>query len=68
VCKVRPGGIDGLTPKSVRKKLKTAKFAAAVSREDIALGCEELAREPSQHIQECIEALQGQADALALHG
>ena len=56
-CKVRPNGIDGLTPKSVRKKLKTANFAAAVNREDIAIGAEELGLEPSAHIQCCIDAL-----------
>jgi len=58
-CKVRPGGIDGLTPKSVRKKLKTANFAAAVSRDDIAAGCEELGLEPAEHIQWCIDGLRG---------
>ncbi|MDP7070710.1 MAG: HD domain-containing protein [Phycisphaerales bacterium] len=56
-CKVRPGGIDGLTPKSVRKKLKTASFAAAVSRSDIAIGAEELGLEPAEHIQWCIDGL-----------
>lgn len=56
-CKVRPNGIAGLTPKSVRKKLKTANFAAAVDREDIALGAQELGLEPSDHIQWCIDAL-----------
>jgi len=56
-CKVRPGGIDGLTPKSVRKKLKTANFAAAVSREDIAVGATELELEPAEHIQWCIDGL-----------
>jgi predicted hydrolase (HD superfamily) len=68
VCKVRPGGIEGLTPKSVRKKLKTAKFAAAVSRDDIALGCQELGREPAEHIQCCINALAAQAELLRLGG
>ena len=31
-------GIDGLTPKSVKKKMKTPAFAAAVNREDAARG------------------------------
>jgi len=56
-CKVRPGGIEGLTPKSVRKKLKTANFAAAVDRGDIATGAEELGLEPAAHIQWCIDGL-----------
>jgi predicted hydrolase (HD superfamily) len=68
VCKVRPDGIVGLAPKSVRKKLKTAKFAAAVSRDDIALGCEELGRGPAEHIQFCINALAAQAELLRLCG
>jgi putative nucleotidyltransferase with HDIG domain len=66
VCKVRPGGIDGLTPKSVLKKLKTAKFAAAVSRDDIALGCQALGLEQCELIQSCIDALAGEAAALGL--
>lgn len=66
VCKVRPAGIDGLAPKSVRKKLKTANFAAAVSRADIALGCQELGIEPAEHIQFCIDALAAQGAALGL--
>lgn len=68
VCKVRPGGIDGLAPKSVRKKLKTAKFAAAVSREDIALGCDELGCEQAELIQGCIDAISEEAEALGLSG
>ncbi len=32
---VRPEGLVGMTPKSVKKKLKTPAFAAAVSRDDI---------------------------------
>lgn len=40
VALVRPGGYEGMDVKSVTKKLKTASFAAQVSREDIedALG------------------------------
>ena len=34
---VRPEGIRGLTPKSVKKKLKQPSFAAAVSREDMCV-------------------------------
>lgn len=56
-CKVRPDGIESLQPKSVRKKLKDKAFAAAVSREDITLGMEELGVEPAEHIQGCIEGI-----------
>src|SRR5213080_4480564 len=39
---VRPEGIHGLKPKSVKKKLKQPSFAAGVSREDIQTGADEL--------------------------
>ena len=66
VCKVRPGGIDGLKPKSVSKKLKTANFAAAVNRDDIAQGAAELGWERTELIQHCIDALSRQSDSLML--
>jgi predicted hydrolase (HD superfamily) len=64
-AKVRPDGIASLEPKSVKKKLKDKAFAAAVSREDIALGTGELAallgKAPdvfeAEHFQTCIEAI-----------
>jgi predicted hydrolase (HD superfamily) len=40
--KVRPDGVASLEPAGVRKKLRNAAFAAAVSREDIATGVAEL--------------------------
>ena len=64
--KVRPGGIDGLKPKSVNKKLKTANFAAAVNRDDIAQGAAELGWERTELIQHCIDALSRQSDSLML--
>ena len=39
---VRPTGLEGLEPKSVRKKLKQPSFAAGVSRDDVYQGAEEL--------------------------
>src|ERR687886_279706 len=39
-AKVRPEGIRGLTPKSVKKKLKQPSFAAAVDREDVRTSAE----------------------------
>jgi predicted hydrolase (HD superfamily) len=56
-CKVRPNGIADLAPKSVKKKLKDKAFAAAVSREDINQGIEELGVDRSEHIQLCIDAI-----------
>lgn len=55
---VRPDRLEGITPKSVRKKLKTKAFAASVSREDIAEGAELLGLELNEHIANCIAALQ----------
>ena len=60
-AKVRPDGIVSLQAKSVKKKLKDKSFAAAVSRDDIRVGAEELAGltgdEPGEHIQRCIDAI-----------
>ncbi len=58
VAYVRPSGLEGMKPKSVRKKLKTKKFAAAVSREDIDQGAELLEMDLNDHINEVIAALQ----------
>ena len=65
-CKVRPNGIADLAPKSVVKKLKDKAFAAAVSREDIARGIEELGVERAEHIQMCIDALRESGERLGL--
>ena len=61
---VRPTGLEGLTPKSVKKKLKDARFAAAVSREDIRQGAEELGVELGEHIATVIAGMQKEAKRL----
>ncbi len=66
VARVRPDRLEGLTPRSVMKKLKDRAFAAAVSREDIRLGAEELGVELADHIDNVIEALRREAPALGL--
>ena len=58
VAYVRPNGLEGMKAKSVRKKLKTKNFAAAVSREDIDEGAALLGMELNEHITEVIAALQ----------
>ncbi len=63
---VRPGRLEGMTPKSVKKKLKTKAFAAAVSREDVEKGAEILGLPLPDHITNCISALQGIAAELGL--
>lgn len=63
---VRPTRLEGLTPKSVRKKMKTPAFAAAVNRDDIVRGAEDLGVELNEHIAFCIAAMQEIADELEL--
>jgi putative nucleotidyltransferase with HDIG domain len=63
---VRPAGLDGLEPKSVRKKLKQPSFAAGVSREDVTLGAQLLALELDTHVANVIEALRPIAPELGL--
>ncbi len=65
-CKVRPNGIADLAPKSVRKKLKDKAFAAAVNRQDIQRGVEELGVDQTEHIQTCIDALRAEAERLGM--
>lgn len=55
---VRPERLEGLMPKSVRKKMKQASFAAAVKREDIVRGAEDLGVDLDEHIAFVIAALQ----------
>ena len=65
---VRPQGIHGLSPKSVKKKLKQPSFAAAVSREDVRGGAEQLGVDFDEHVAFVIAALEARADELELHG
>lgn len=65
---VRPEGIHGLTPKSVKKKLKQPSFAAAVSRDDVRAGADLLGVDFDEHVAFVIAALEAQADELDLHG
>ena len=61
---VRPERFKGLEPKSVRKKLKNANFAAAVNRSDITRGAEAFGVDLDQHIAFCVAALSGISDQL----
>jgi putative nucleotidyltransferase with HDIG domain len=65
---VRPTGIHGLTPKSVKKKLKTPAFAAAVSREDVTSGAAELGLDFDEHVRFVIAALEPHAAELGVDG
>jgi predicted hydrolase (HD superfamily) len=63
---VRPTGLDGLEPKSVRKKLKQPSFASGVHREDVTRGAELLELDLDEHITNVIAALQPIAGELGL--
>jgi putative nucleotidyltransferase with HDIG domain len=63
---VRPTGIDGLEPKSVKKKLKQPSFAAGVHRDEVYAGAEGLGIELDEHIRNVIEAMQPIAAELGL--
>ncbi|MCY2967929.1 MAG: HDIG domain-containing protein [Planctomycetota bacterium] len=63
---VRPGRLEGLDAKSVKKKLKQASFAANVKREDITRGAADLGVELDEHINFCIEAMKPIAAELGL--
>ena len=63
---VRPRRLEGLAPKSVRKKMKQASFAAAVSRDDIVTGAEDFGVDLNEHIAFCTAAMQEIADDLGL--
>jgi putative nucleotidyltransferase with HDIG domain len=65
---VRPEGIHGLTPKSVKKKLKQPSFAAAVNRDDVQRGAKEIGADFDEHVAFVIAALEARADDLQLHG
>ena len=65
---VRPTGIHGLTPKSVKKKMKTPAFAAAVNRDELREGAEALGVDFDEHLAFVIAALEEQADELELNG
>jgi predicted hydrolase (HD superfamily) len=65
---VRPTGIEGMKPKSVRKKLKQPSFAAKVDRDQISRGISELGVDEGEHIALVIEALAARADELGLTG
>ena len=63
---VRPTGIVGLTPKSVKKKLKQPSFAAAVDRDQIREAAGELGVDFDEHVARVIAAMEERADELGL--
>ncbi len=54
---MRPTLLEGMQVKSVKKKMKTKSFAAAVNRETILQGAEALNITIEEHIEHVIKAL-----------
>ena len=54
---VRPTGIEGMAPKSVKKKLKQPSFAAGVNRDEVRQGAEELGVDFDEHVAFVIAAM-----------
>jgi putative nucleotidyltransferase with HDIG domain len=63
---VRPTGIEGLKPKSVKKKLKQPSFAAGVNRDEVRQGAEELGVDFDEHVAFVISAMEERANELGL--
>ncbi len=68
VAYVRPEGIHGMTPKSVSKKLKQPSFAAAVDRDALRAGAEDLGVNFDEHVAFVIAAMEEHAEELGLEG
>ena len=62
----RPTGLDGLEPKSDKKKLKQPSFAAGVHRDEVYAGAELLGLELDEHITNVVAAMQPIARELGL--
>jgi putative nucleotidyltransferase with HDIG domain len=64
VAYVRPEGLVGMTPKSVKKKLKQPSFAAAVNRDELRHGAEDLGVDFDEHLEIVIGALTDRREEL----
>lgn len=65
-CQIRPEGVVGLTPKSVKKKLKQKSFAAKVERDEIQSGVDLLEVDLTEHIQFIINVLNEHKEELKI--
>ena len=66
VALVRPTKLEGMTARSVKKKMQDRQFAAAVSRDDIRQGADELGVDLDAHIGRVVESLRREAPRLGL--
>ena len=64
VAHVRPEGLQGMRAQSVLKKMKQKSFAAAVNREDLLRGADDLGEPFKEHVQRVVDAMAGIADQL----
>jgi putative nucleotidyltransferase with HDIG domain len=64
VAYVRPDGLVGMTPGSVRKKMKQPSFAAAVGREELVRGAQDLGVDLDEHVALVIAALAAASEEL----
>jgi len=65
-CLVRPDGVGTLTPRSVKKRLRSNRFAAGVDRNEVRIGVEQLDVDLTDHIQFIIDALTPHAAELGI--
>jgi len=65
-ARVRPTGIHGMAPKSVKKKLGQPSFAAGVDREGVRQSAEELGVDFDAHVARVIAAMDERAGELGL--
>ncbi|NBI05690.1 HDIG domain-containing protein [Senegalia massiliensis] len=65
---VRPTKFEGLKPKSVKKKLKTKSFAAAVDRDQIKESSQDLEMDFNEHLNIVIEGLKNREEELNKEG
>jgi putative nucleotidyltransferase with HDIG domain len=61
---MRPEGLENMKARSVRKKMKQKSFAAAVDRDDIVRGAEELGVDLNEHIEFVAHALRERSGEL----
>ena len=66
VAYVRPDGLHGMTPKSVKKKLKQPSFAAGVNRDDVRNGAEDFGVDFDEHVAFVIAAMEAESATLGL--
>jgi putative nucleotidyltransferase with HDIG domain len=65
---VRPSGLEGMSAKSVKKKMKTPAFAAAIDRDALRAGAEDLGVDFDEHLTTVIAALEARSGELELDG